>query len=130
MQRYAQGLKVPKQYMDRFSGLSTDASALIAVGLTYTPKSVNHIQFQIGRDASMVLMMYVAGLIGKQLTIQVKKIVYSKADSPTSSVDGETGGVGGASPHSHVITDTLTNVGDSSVITWAIPDFLVHYEVA
>ena len=66
-------------------------------------------------------------LTEKTLRIVVRKLRYFKADTPTSM--GNSGG-GGADPHSHGVSYTVTETMLDDVGIEGQPDIAVHYKVA
>lgn len=135
MQRYSQGLAVPKQMLDSFAAGKTTGTGAnvgeVTCELTYTPKSVNHVmpvQMQtppvFGSDIVFGLPYT---LTGKTLVLQVYQVEYYKANFNTSS---ENSGGAGADPHTHGITHTLTRCGSSLMDTVDLEAFNVQYTVA
>lgn len=129
MQRYSDGLAVPKDMMDVFSGETSDGSGNLALDLTYLPKSINDIIVPDGFDVSQgrrrVYMK--TGLAGKVLTVKAIGMQYRK---PTTPIDAANSGRVGADPHAHALSFLLAHLEiigqageDQDVIT-------VHYTVA
>ena len=128
MQRYSDGLPVPKQMVDVFSGETTDGGGNLTLSLTYKPKAIGDIIVPDGWSVGGKRRMFTKhSLVGKVLTLTVQKLEYDKADSPTSS--SNTGNTG-ADPHSHALAYTATEQVVDFVPTEAQRAIPVHYTVA
>ena len=104
MQRVSDGLAVPKQQMDVFTGKTTGGgvnAGEITCELTYVPKSVYHIIIPpIMEDGGNIVQAIPWSLTGKSLLIKVYDYRYDKPDTPTA---GSNSGNAGADPHTHDI---------------------------
>ena len=129
MQRISDGLAVPRQMIDTFTGKTSNVLALVQCVLTYTPKSMDDILVPDGFESTLFgRRVYKKDtLTGNILSLLVKKYKYSKADSPV--VVGNSGGAG-ADPHSHNLTYTVTEVDLGSAGNEAQGPIVVEYKVA
>lgn len=128
MQRYAQGLKVPKNMTDIFTGKTSSAAGVIVCNLTYTPKSIHHVMAMRGLSLSDELRDYhKISLVGRDLNLYPMIEKYDKADSPTGS-DAGTGAGGGT--HIHAITHSASKVSNEVANSEAQGAIVIHYVVA
>ena len=128
MQRYAQGLEVPKIKIDSFTGKTTGATGYFDVNLTYTPKSINNVLVYMQNSVTKLRLGVPTILTGKTLRINVFGYGYYKITSLTTTA--ENSGGAGADPHDHALSQALTSC-DLQAKTSELQDPLtVHYEVA
>ena len=129
MQRYSDGLAVPKNMIDRFPALTSDGAGDIAVALTYVPKSIDDIMVPVGWNAALdgVRPYRKHLLTGRVLTLRVMRIRYDKAAAVTG---GENGGGTGADPHTHTIGNTTEEVAVGVKINETQSTIVVMYPVA
>lgn len=128
MQRYGQGLKVPKNMTDVFTGKTSSAAGVIVCNLTYTPKSIHHVMAMRGLSQSDEIRDYhKISLVGRDLNLYSMVEKYDKADSPTDS-DAGTGAGGGT--HGHQITHTASKVSNVVVNNENQGAIVIHYAVA
>lgn len=100
MQRYSGGLKVPNHATDKFTGETSTAAGEVTVTLTHPPKSKETVVVAQGFSGTSPRFYRIKTLTGNVLTVEVKKLSYLRANTPTDT--GNSGGAG-ADPHSHVI---------------------------
>lgn len=129
MHRVSDGLAVPRNVIESFSGKTTSAAGVIYCDLKYTPKSINHIIVTfpghvVGLETYRAQVM---GLTGRQVMILISRYRYEKADSPTG---GANSGGAGADPHAHGLSFTVTYVAYQGVDTELMPTIPVMYEIA
>lgn len=106
MQRYSEGVKVPKVQTDFFVGKTTSGLGAVTLDLTYQPKSINHIALLQGQSIVGDPRLYFPiSLVGKTLSIMVNKPYYKEVDG-TSGADAGTGAGGGTHTHAISTTDT------------------------
>lgn len=127
MQRYSDGLAVPKLKMDVFTGKTTGVFGHVTCELTYTPKSIHHISIPGTWGTTNWRNFYPFSLVGKTLDIYVGKGQYYKADTPTGTVDS---GGAGADPHSHAISHAQEDVFNAHASNELQGAICVHYVVA
>lgn len=128
MTTYHDGIEVPQTQVDYFTGITLNAAGETTVTLTHVPASVGQIVIAI----TSIRMMRVAkpdSLAGKDLTILVKELAYSKPNSPTNTRDAAGGGAV-AEPHTHTLQFTSTGINAVLVPTSLTSyDFAVSYQV-
>lgn len=131
MQRYSDGLAVPKMMMDTFVGKTTGTGADVGkvwCELTYLPKNLDHIIVPpIVSVSGLLVESVLLTLSGKTLEMWLVKHVYDKADTPTGIANS---GGAGADPHSHAISHTQTDVLPLVLDNEALNTIRVHYTVA
>lgn len=131
MQRISDGLAVPKQKMDVFSGKTTGVGAdagKVTLDLTYVPKDISHIIIPpIFDDAGLLVVGSPYSLTGKTLVIKVYGGKYYKTDTPTA---GSNSGGAGADPHTHDLTFTRNFVEWLLWSNTALAAIRVDYTVA
>ena len=131
MQRYSDGLAVPKLMIDTFPGKTTGTGAdagKVWCELTYTPKDTDHIIVPpIISVGGLCVSAEFFAISGKTLEMWIFKDTYDKADTPTQSVNS---GAAGGDPHNHAITYTQTDVCPLLLDNQALNTIRVHYTVA
>ena len=129
MQRYSDGLAVPKLMVDTFFDPVSDAAGFIYLTLTYMPKSIDHIVQPLGVDrAGGRVRFYVkSGLVGKVLELNLVKIGYEKTDTPTGNANS---GGSGADPHGHALSYMELEAPAMEVLNETQRTIAIHYVVA
>lgn len=104
-------------HLQRFS-FTTDGSGQFAVTLAHTPLGITNCFCMVAEDQRVIAPV---SLVGDVLTVQKRKLVYDKADTPTGLVTGQPGGVSIASALTSTgATDTGGGGGSISVTTGAV----------
>lgn len=128
MQRYAQGLEVPKQQIDYFDGKTSSAIGEIVLDLTYVPKALKKIIVGVGTGLAGVPRFYNKNAVtGKQLQIFAGKLTYMKPASPIGNANS---GGAGADPHSHTLTLNTDDADHATANNELQGTITVSYEVA
>jgi|LGVE01.1.fsa_nt_gb hypothetical protein len=104
MQRYSQGVEVPKIQVDKFIGKTSHAATgNITLDLTYVPISINDISIEVGAEDTLATTRFYRkiSLTGKTLIVRPVRLEYSKPSVTTSAVNS---GNAGADPHVHTLS--------------------------
>ena len=127
MQRYAQGLEVPRVQIETFVGETSDAAGFLLLDLKHTPVSINNILVSIGYEAApKAWNMFINDLTGRRVTLQITNPKYYRA---TGTATANSGNVG-ADPHSHTITQEFIPVHVPLAASEPLPVITLAYEVA
>ena len=134
MQRVSDGLAVPKQQMDMFTGKVTGTGARLAevdCELMYVPKSIDYILVPIIRTLTGYLMnASVKSLVGKTVTLEILINTYHKTTS-LANASGACNGSGGAPSHgTHAIGYTNVGCGWGGIGDVALDVIRIQYTVA
>jgi len=124
MDRYSNGVLVPKHQTDKFTGFSSDGASEITVTLTYVPRSMNDIIMQLGWNGTFTpLYITVASLSGRNLKIRVRRARYDKATHTQNATSGRSG----ADPHYHNMYYEQIDMHFSHYANQAMPPIAVIY---
>jgi|LGVF01.2.fsa_nt_gb hypothetical protein len=127
MQRYSQGIKVPNQQTDYFTGETTSGAGYITLNLTYAPRTANKIKMPLGTGPGGVpRIYYVFSLTGKTLVIFATKLTYME---PALTVSSENSGGAGADPHDHNVTLNTADANHTSANNELQGTIVVSYPV-
>jgi len=128
MQRVSDGLAVPKNQIDLFTGKTTDVFGKFTCNLKYTPKSIHHITVPVAAAPSGALRWYHKDAIaGNILTLIAIQQLYEKTDNPTGASNS---GNAGADTHTHAISHSVTPVSSDIADMEVQGSIIVIYEVA
>jgi len=135
MQRISDGLAVPKQQMDTFTGKTTFGPGArigeVDCDLTYIPKSKNHVLVPvIQTPTGFMLNAEVKALSGKLVTLKVYLPAYEKAADMNNAAAACNGSGGAASHGKHVLSYTYIGCPQATVANQALEVIRVNYTVA
>lgn len=128
MQRVSGGVVVPKLMMEVFTGKTTSFDGLIACYLKYIPKDVNHIvPSLLFHYLTKTFYLKVVSINGNDLTLQINKYQYDRAQGTTGST--ATGG-DNSGGHTHQVTHNTPDVTCANPQMVSLPAVTIIYEVA
>ena len=134
MQRISEGMAVPKQQLDMFSGKVTGTGARtgeVDCELLYLPKGIEYILTpSVHSVGGFVLPVDVIGLVGKTVTLKVYIYVYYKTISAANAIGACDGSGGGPSHGSHALSHSYWACGLAAYDNEALDPIRINYTVA
>lgn len=134
MQRISDGLEVPRQMLDKFTGKSCGSGVNLGeveCELTYLPKSINHILVPTVRATSGYIMnTVVQSLAGNVVTLLVLMNTYYKTTSLGNAAAACNGSGGAGSHGTHGIGLTYKSCGFGAIGGLALDVIRIQYTVA
>lgn len=127
MRQVSNGVPVPAFHTDFFATPTTNATGVISCTLSYVPVALS-IQVQFEYLATRLnRFVRLGSLAGKTLEVVVYKLRYYKTDSPTGTATVTD--AAGATPHTHALGFSPTDLLDALIDTEAQPNLYVNYAV-